>query len=696
MLKLLLTLFLLAATLPPYPKTPMIPTVDTYPDGVKVTDDYRWLEDSASPQVQQWVQEQNNYTRSYLQALSNREQVRAEVRRTLIERPPSVNAIHHAAGKLFALRLEPPKTQPSLVVLDSPTASSKVILDLNALDAKGTTAIDWFVPSPDGKLVAVSLSKNGSEKGDLFIYEVATGQRKFESIPWVQNGTAGGAVAWLHDSSGFYYTRYPREGQRPKEDLGFYQQIFLHKLDTPESKDPYSLGKDFPRIAEAELESLSSAKRIVASIQNGDGGEYAHYVLDEGGNWKQLTKFEDKVKQVAAAKDGSLYLRSIAREPRGELLRLPPGEMSLSKAERLYTPPKGVLEHFVVTGSAIYIDELDGGPSRLLRMDLAGQSIGEIPIPPISAVYALVPLEEERLLFSAGSYTRSLAWFLYDAKTGKVAVTDLNKPHPIRFDDAEVVREYATSKDGTKVPVNILRKKGTRLDGTNKVLLYAYGGYGVNLSPAFSSRTRILLDHGFTFVIANIRGGSEYGEAWHLAGNLLNKQNVFDDFIACAEHLIKTGYTKPEKLAIEGGSNGGLLMGAALTQRPELFRAVLSYVGIYDMLRVELHTNGAFNVTEFGSVKVPEQFKVLYGYSPYHRVRNGVKYPAVYLTAGANDPRVDPMQPRKMAARLQAATSSGLPVLFQSDESGHGMGSSLEVAIGRSSSALLFLFDQIQ
>jgi prolyl oligopeptidase len=267
---------------------------------------------------------------------------------------------------------------------------------------------------------------------------------------------------------------------------------------------------------------------------------------------------------------------------------------------------------------------------------------------------------------------------------------------PIHFDDAEVVREFATSKDGTRVPLNIIRKKGTKLDGNNPVLLEAYGGFGISIYPHFVGPLgRMWLDHGGIYVISNVRGGGEYGEEWHHAGNLTRKQNVFDDFIGSAEYLIRAKYTSPSRLAILGASNGGLLMGAALTQRPDLFRAVVSYVGVYDMLRFELDPNGMFNVPEFGSVKDPGQFKALYAYSPYHNVKNGTAYPAVLFSTGANDGRVNPYQSRKMAARLQAANSSDHPILLRtSANTGHASGSRTQ-AIESFADMFAFLFDQL-
>jgi prolyl oligopeptidase len=302
----------------------------------------------------------------------------------------------------------------------------------------------------------------------------------------------------------------------------------------------------------------------------------------------------------------------------------------------------------------------------------------------------------DQLLFQSQSFVEPSTWYRYDPSSGQLKKTALFQTAPASFSDVEVIRQFAISKDGTRVPMNILRRKGTKLDGNNPTLLTGYGGFGVSQSPGFSLRRRLWLDHGGVWVIANLRGGSEFGESWHEQGRLTKKQNVFDDFIACAESLIKAKYTSPEKLAIEGGSNGGLLMGAALTQRPDLFRAVVSHVGIYDMLRVETFPNGAFNVTEFGTVKERDQLRALYAYSPYHHVKDGTDYPAVLFLTGANDGRVDPMNSRKMTARLQAATHSERPVFLRtSSGSGHGIGTALNERIEQDADVFAFLFDQL-
>ncbi len=358
-----------------------------------------------------------------------------------------------------------------------------------------------------------------------------------------------------------------------------------------------------------------------------------------------------------------------------------------------------MIERIVPSRDALYVGDLLGGPSQIRRFDLNGKNSTIIPIPQISAVQEMLALEDPAaagLLFRDVSYTEPAAWFrCLNGKT-EPAKTALRSTSPVSFADIEVRREFATSKDGAKIPLNILFRKGMKPDGSNPTLLYGYGGYGISMSPNFDFTRRLWFDRGGVYVVANIRGGGEFGEDWHKAGNLTKKQNVFDDFAGAAEYLIKEKYTRPEKLTIQGGSNGGLLMGVMITQHPDLFRAVVSSVGIYDMLRVELAPNGAFNVTEFGTVKDPEQFKALYAYSPYHHVVDGTKYPSILMMTGANDGRVAPYHSRKMTARLDEANKSGNPILLRTSSSaGHGQGTALSERVKQLADIYAFLFTQL-
>ncbi|HEY7314241.1 MAG TPA: prolyl oligopeptidase family serine peptidase [Gemmataceae bacterium] len=679
------------------PGTPKKPVTDTY-HGVKVVDPYRWLENGDEAAVRKWDKEQNQYARAYLDKLPDLAALRKRLTELNSATSADYLALTHRGGKLFALKMQPPKNQPFLITLASAdeSKSEQIVLDPNKINAKGTTAIDFYVPSQDGKRVAVSLSEGGSEEGTVHVYETAGGKELGDVIPRVNGGTAGGSVAWNADGSGFWYTRYPRGDERPKEDLNFYQQIYFHKLGTPPGEDAYVLGKDFPRIAEIQLRTSPDGKHVLAIVANGDGGEFAHYLLGPSGKWVQLTRFDDKITGAAFGQDQALYLLSRNGTPRGQILRMPLASPSLKEAKTIVKESDAAIQAFVAADSRLYVADLVGGPSRVRVFDLHGEAQKPVPVPSISTVGQVVRIKGDVVLFRNESYLQPPAWYRYDPADGKATKTALFRTSPADFGDCEVKRDFAVSKDGTKVPLNIIHKKGLQLTGDNPTILYGYGGYGVSLSPNFRVGRKVWLEQGGVYVLANLRGGGEYGEAWHHSGNLTHKQNVFDDFFACANYLIEHKYTNAKKLAIEGGSNGGLLMGAALTQHPELFRAVVCHVGVLDMLRVELHPNGAFNVTEYGTVKDKKQFEALYAYSPYHRVKDETPYPAVLFLTGENDPRVDPANSRKMAARVQSASSSRLPVLLRvSFDSGHGIGTSLKERIAQESDVYAFLFTQL-
>jgi len=681
----------------PAPQAPKKPVSNEY-HGMIVEDPYQWLENDDAPQVKAWSDAQNQRTRDYLDKLSDRVAIEKQLKEWYAKTSPNYFSLVSRPGLLFAMKFQPPKQQPLLVTLHSADdlKSEKVVLDPNVLDTKGTTAIDWFVPSLDGERVAVSLSKGGSEDGTLHFYETATGKALPDTIQHVQYPTAGGSAAWNADGTGIYYTRFPRKGERPDTDLDFYQQVYFHKLGTGDTEDTYSIGKDFPRIAEIELKASRDGRYILAAVANGDGGDFAHYLLGPGGSWNQVTHFSDQIKLARLGRDNTLYLLSRAGAPRGKILRLPLDTPELRKAVEIVPTGEPVIEQIVLTADALYVGDVLGGPSQIRRFGLDGKNETIIPIPKISAVQEIVALDNNSLLFHNVSYTEPAAWFRWEEGKTEAVKTSLRSTSPVSFSDIEVTREFTTSKDGTKIPLNIIFRKGMKRDGQNPTLLYGYGGYGITMSPNFDFTRRLWFDRAGIYVVANIRGGGEFGEEWHKAGNLIKKQNVFDDFEAAAEYLIKQKYTNPKKLAIQGGSNGGLLMGAMITQHPYLMRAVVSSVGIYDMLRVELAPNGAFNVTEFGTVKNPDQFKALYTYSPYHHVVDGTKYPSILMLTGANDGRVAPYHSRKMIARLDEANKSDNPILLRTSSSaGHGIGTALSERIKQLADIYAFLFAQL-
>ncbi|HLW66059.1 MAG TPA: prolyl oligopeptidase family serine peptidase [Gemmataceae bacterium] len=688
------------------PATPKKPVTDTY-HGVAVTDDYRWLEDWNDKNVQKWSEAQNAHARSVLDKLPGVEVLREQLTKIMAAKTTSHFALAVRGNKVFALRRQPPKEQPFLVVLtaaDKPE-DARVLLDPGQLDKNGTTSIDWFVPSPDGKLVAVSLSKVGSEAGDVHIFDVATGKPTDSVIPRVNNGTAGGSLAWAVDNRGFYYTRYPRSQERPAKDMDFYQQLYFHELGTPTENDRYELGKDLPRIAEIKVQVHESSDRVICTVQNGDSGTFAHFVRSPEGKWKQFADFKDNVIAAAFAPNQDIYLISRQSAPKGKILRLSIRDPDLAKATVVV--PEGtdtiVTDFWTAPGemsilptpTRLYVTYQLGGPSAIRCFGYDAKPLPGPDQPEVGSVGGLIWAGADDVIFAASSFTEPTARYRYRPQAKEMIKLPLTSPPVVDLSDVKVVREFAVSRDGTKVPVSILIPKGGKLDGTNPCLVTGYGGYGISLEPSFVPTRRILFDHGFIVAVANLRGGGEFGEEWHQAGMLTHKQNVFDDFAAVLQHLIDRKYTAPERLAIEGGSNGGLLMGAALTQHPDLMKCVISHVGIYDMLRVELSPNGAFNIPEFGTVKDKEQFKALNAYSPYHHVRNGTNYPAVLFLTGANDPRVDPMQSRKMTARIQAANPNGTTLLRTSASSGHGMGTALSEQIEEKTDVFAFLFAQL-
>ena len=705
MIALPLALALLAATpsaaapAVPLPETPKKPVVDEY-QGVKVADDYRWLENASDPAVKAWSDAQTAHTHAFLDALSFHEPVRKRLDTLIRSASASYFDLVQRGGLLFALKLEPKKQQPYLVTLKSADdpQSERVIVDPNVLDASGKIAIDFFVPSLDGKRVAVSLSKNGSEAGDVHVYDVDGAKEIGEMIPRVNNGTAGGSVAFAADGKGFWYTRYPRGNERPPEDAGFFQQVYFHKIGTRTEDDVYELGKEFPRIGETVLEASDDGKYVMADVKNGDGGEVEYFVKETGaapGRWTQISTFADRLVNSEIGLDGNIYFLSRKDAPKGKIVKVPLATPTVDHASVVVPESDGGIERFTATKTRLYVVSLVGGPANARVFDLAtGRREKDIPILDVSSVGGLTRLDDGSVLFNNVSYLKPQAWYRFDSKSGRAQPTALAVRSAADFSDCELVREFAVSKDGTKIPLNILRKRGTKLDGTNPTLLYAYGGFGVSEGPNFSAPRRLWLEQGGVYVVANIRGGGEYGDQWHLDGNLLKKQNAFEDFYAAARWLVDHGYTKPEMLAINGGSNGGLLMGAVLTQHPEMYRVVASRVGIYDMLRVETTQNGQFNVTEYGSVKDPAQFKALYGYSPLHHVKAGVVYPSVILTTGDYDPRVDSWHSKKFAAALQA-TGSPHPVLLRINAEGHGIGTSLDEVIAETADLYSFIFHEL-
>jgi prolyl oligopeptidase len=686
---------------PGAPAAPPDPVTDTY-FSVKVEDPYRWLESAADPKVKAWTAAETARTRAGLDGIAARKPIRDRLAQLTKGASGAWFDFQVTSKGIFAFHADPAHQQPLLLALglDADPAKARIVLDPDKLDAKGGVALDWYVASPDGRFIAASLSRGGSEVGDLHIFSTDSGQEIGDVVPNVQNPTGGGSVAWRPDGKSYFYTRYPGP-EKPAADRGFYQQLYLHQVGVDAKYDKLIIGPDLPRIAEIKLDNRFDPASVLVSVLKGDGGEVEHFLIGPKGDAVQLTHFEDQIRQAVQGPDGSIYLISRKGSPAGRILHLKPGETQLAQAKEIVKEGAAAItldaNALVPAGDRLYARQVVGGPSAIAIYSLDGKQTGTVPLPPVSAVEDMVLRPDGTLLLELGSFIRPLYVASYDPKTNALAETGIKVTSPAVFDDAEVVRLTAPSKDGTKIPFTVIRTKGFKAGGTAPTLLTGYGGYGVSQEPRFLNASgRVWLDGGGVWVSANIRGGGDFGEAWHKSGSLTHKQNVFDDFAAVAQELVRLKITSPQHLSLQGGSNGGLLMGAMITQHPDLAKAVVSWVGIYDMLRVELDPNGQFNTTEFGTVKDEAQFKALYAYSPYHHVRDGTKYPAVLMLTGENDGRVNPLQSRKFTARLQAATISGLPIYLETrSDAGHGIGTPLDVRIDQQADAMSFLFDQL-
>ncbi len=525
-----------------------------------------------------------------------------------------------------------------------------------------------------------------------------SGERVDEILPRVNAPTAGGDISWDADSSGFYYTRYPRPGERDAADLSFYQQLWHRSLGTPLAADRYEIGEQFDRIAEIKVVQHESSGRVLLTMQYGDSGRFQLHLKDEQGNWHQLSDYADQLVQAEFIDRENLLVLSRDSAPRGKFMGMDIGDLPATRmtlvvpqqtdafASDFYGSPT-----FIINNGKIYAKTLAGGPEMLSIIALDGRR-QESPNLGLVGVGQILPWGEQ-VLFQTFSYLSPTSWVVTDGVN--VSRHALSSTSEVDFSDYEVVRDFATSLDGTQVPVNIILAKNAELNGENPLLLTGYGGYGISSAPGFNPTLKVWLERGGIYAEANIRGGGEYGEDWHRQGMLTNKQNVFDDFHAVMQHLIENKYTSVNKLAIEGGSNGGLLMGAMLAQHPQDFQATVSRVGIYDSLRSELSPNGAFNIPEFGTVQNREHFEALFAYSPYHNLSN-TAYPSVLFMTGENDGRVDPMHSRKMTAALQFNNTSDNPVLLRtSGNTGHGSGTPLSERISQQVDRFLFLFETL-
>jgi prolyl oligopeptidase len=681
---------LFAREAPRPPTTMRKPVIDIY-HGIQVTDDYRWLENAQDPQVRQWVKDQNHYTRSLLRKLPSWKPIQQRLQYLNEELTADYDQLTYQGGNLFAL------DDGVLVTIrlngNAPPTTRELVDPEQKLPDKNATISAYF-PSVDGSLVAVVMAVEGREEGSIYVYETATGKQLPDLLPNVFT-SSGGSLVWQADGSGFYYTRHPRDARTPRKDRNAYSHVYFHKLGRPVSEDRYVWGKGFSRLTSITLASSRDGRHVIAQVNVGTAVETALYYLTPTGKWQQITGYADEITMMAFGRQNDLYLISEKGAPRGQVLRLSLNDPRIDQAQVILPQGDRVLQGVLPTAKGLYVVDNLGAGDRLRVLDRDGKAKAVIPLPPMSTVDQLISMESGVVLYRVESYRDPPAWFRYDPAVGQGTPTGLAVTSPVDFHNLEVVQEWAVSKDSTRVPVTIVYRKGTPRDGRNPTLVTGYGGYGDSQVPDFQVDRMVWFEQGGIFAVAHVRGGGELGADWRRAGQLIKKQNGIDDFAACLQLLIDRTYTCPQRLAITGASQGGALVGAALTQYPGKVRAMVGEVGAYDLLRSELHPNEAFSITEQGTVTDPEQFKALYAYSPYRRVVDGTAYPAVFLLTGENDNRVDPANSWKMAARLQAATTSHLPVLlWTGSKSGHDNGARGDI-ITRQTDIFAFLFQQL-
>lgn len=679
------------------PETAKRPVTDTY-WGTPVVDDYQYLERTDYLGVRDWAEAQSQRTRKWIDAHADHGESMRRLREFDAVESSQILDIRRAGDRYFALEKRRGNEQLILVAFESldSVARRRVIVDPTAIDPMAHTSIDFFVPSPDGSKVAVSLSERGTENGTLYLYDAATGAPMADRIPRVNGGTAGGSAAWAADGQGIYVTRYPAPGERPDEDLPFYQQLVFHRLGSPISDDPIVLGPGLPRIAEISVATNESGTLLVIDVSNGDGGEHAYWIVRAPGEAPiQIARFQDAVVDARFGRDGRLYLQRLGATPKGSILRLDPAEATIEAATVVVPEGEGPIQSYALTDGAIHVTRLIGGPSILSSVILATGATTTYAWEEAVSIGDLVPLGGDSLLCRSQSYTKPPAYFIVQPGEPAPRPTGIATPAAADFSDCETQLLFAPAEDGTPIPLTILMRRGTPLDGTAPALLYGYGSYGISQTPSYKPERRILLDRGMVLAFAGVRGGGEYGEEWHRAANLERKKTSMDDFAACARYLIDRGYTNTGRLACEGGSAGGLLVYGAMVLYPDLFRAVVAHVGIGDALRTELSPNGVFNTTEFGTVKDERQFRGMLAYSPYHNVKEGRTYPALLALTGLNDPRVEPWQSFKMVARMQDASTKGPVLLRTNATTGHGGGTARTERNRATADAYTFLFDQL-
>ena len=676
-----------------YPSARKSDQIDDY-HGVKVADPYRWLEDLDSEETRAWVEAENKLTFAFLNDISQRAAIRE--RMTKLWNYEKYGVPFKEGNRYFYTRNSGLQNQSVLYTVNTLEAQPQMILDPNALSADGTVAVSGLQVSPDGKLLAYSLSASGSDWQEWKVRDVATSKDLSDNLKWVKFSS----VSWTRDGKGFFYSRYDEPKADALKATNYFQKVYYHQLGTPQTEDVLV----FERPDQKDWLFGGSVT---------EDGAYLIITIYQGTDTKNRVYYKDlKAKDAAVVKllddfdaaytfvgnEGSrFWFQTDLAAPRGKLIEVDVANPARAKWKVLVPETKERLQGTSFIDHKFVLNYLKDAYTQVKIYDTAGKFLSEIAFPGIGTADGFNGKATDKETFYAFTgFTTPTTIYRYDFTTGKSTVFRQPKVD-FNPNDYETKQVFYSSKDGTKVPMFITHKKGLKLDGNNPTYLYGYGGFNISLTPAFSVSNLVWMEMGGVYAQPNLRGGGEYGEEWHQGGTKLRKQNVFDDFIAAAQWLIDNKYTSTPKLAIGGGSNGGLLVGAALTQRPDLFGAALPAVGVMDMLRFQTFTIGWAWVSDYGSSDNAEEFKALYAYSPLHNIKPGTSYPPTMITTADHDDRVWPGHSFKFAAALQAAQAGDAPILIRIEtKAGHGAGKPTSKIIEEAADRWAFLVKTLE
>ncbi|MCF4966338.1 prolyl oligopeptidase family serine peptidase [Nostoc sp. CMAA1605] len=654
-----------------YPDTQKIDQIDDY-HGTSVADPYRWLEDPNSEATQRWVEAQNQITFTYLEKIPARDKIKQRL--TKLWDYEKYGIPFKEGDNYFYFKNDGLQNQSVLYTLKSLNDEPKVLLDPNKLSEDGTVALSGWDVSDNGKLLAYGISTSGSDWQQWQVRDVETGEDLPDQIKWIKFS----GVSWTKDHQGFFYSRYDEPQDQKLADINYFHKLYYHRLGTPQSEDILIYHRPDQQEWGFYSEVTEDGQYLIISVWLGtDSRNLVFYkdLTDENGEVIELIHQLEANYSFINNDENIFYFRTNLDASRGRLIAI---DINLPEQElwqEIIPEATATLKQVRILNNQFVADYLQDAHSQIKIFATNGTLIQEVELPGLGAVGGFGGKRDAtETFYSFTSFTTPGTIYHYDMVTGK---GEIFKQPSVDFhpEDYETKQVFYESKDGTNIPMFITHKKGIALDGNNPTYLYAYGGFRISLTPNFNVSMLVWMDMGGVYAMPNLRGGGEYGEEWHQAGMKEKKQNVFDDFIAAAEWLIDHNYTKPEKLAIAGGSNGGLLVGACMTQRPDLFGAALPAVGVMDMLRFHKFTIGWAWTSEYGSPDHPEDFPTLYAYSPLHNLKSGTSYPATLITTADHDDRVVPAHSFKFAAALQAVQAGDAPTLIRIEtKAGHGAG----------------------